>query len=110
MKFESQYKNQVNEMDEFDDDDGFDLRAAYDASPDTHSYDEMLDVVKDYEGPSFSAIKSFQDFFPEGKEITKDAWEEWSRTLDGGYDPEGYVYLNWISLTDPDIYEKAGLA
>lgn len=107
---ESQYKNKVNEMDEFDDDDGFDLTAAYDASPDTHSYEDMLAVASEYEGPGFDAAKSFQEFFPEGEEITKDAWEEWSRTLDGGHDPEGYVYLNWISLTDPDIYEKAGVA
>jgi len=97
---ENQYNEKVNETE-------FDLKAAYDASPDTHSYEEMLSVVLDYESPDDT--ESFKKAFPEGKPVTKDAWEEWSRTIDGGYDPEGYVYLNWISLTDPDIYKKAGV-
>ena len=96
----------LNEME----DDGFDLNAAYDASPDTHSYEDILSVVSGYEGPDFNAVESFKESFPKGKPVTKDAWEEWSRTLDGGHDPEGYAYLNWISLTDPDIYKKAGVA
>ena len=104
---EAQY-NQKKRLIEGEDD-GFNLRAAYDASPDTQSYEDMLDVVKGYEGPDFNAAESFKEFFSPGKPVTKDAWEEWSRTLDGGYDPEGYVYLNWVSLTDPDIYKKAGI-
>ena len=91
-------------------DDGFDLKAAYKTSPATQSYEDILDIVKGYESPGFNAAELFKKSFSPGKPVTKDAWEKWSSTIDGGYDPEGYVYLNWISLTDPDIYRKAGIA
>lgn len=98
---ENQFREKVTENKEFD------VSQAYDNSPDTHSYNDILGVVKDYD--SDDAIESFEKSFSSDELVTKGAWEEWSRTLDGGYDPEGYVYLNWISLTDPDIYTKAGV-
>jgi len=101
---ENQFREKVTENEEFD------VSQAYDKSPATQSYDDMLDVVSGFEDPDFDAVESFENSFTEGKEITKDAWEKWYRTnIDGGYDPDNYLEIGWISVTDPDIYDKAGV-
>ena len=101
---ENQFREKVTENEEFD------VSQAYDKSPATQSYDDMLDVVSGFEDPDFDAVESFENSFTEGKEITKDAWEKWYRTnINGGYDPDNYLEIGWISVTDPDIYDKAGV-
>jgi len=87
-------------------DEDFDIDAAFDASPNLHSYEDMLDVVKSYEDESY--LSSFVSTFPKRKPITKNSWVKWSRSVED-YDPEGYTYLNWIFLSDPDVYRKAGV-
>ena len=84
----------------------FDINIAFNESPNEHSYEDMLNVVKDYEDEKY--LNSFISTFPEGEPINKEKWIEWSRSI-SDYDPEGYTLLNWISLTDPDIYRKAGV-
>lgn len=65
-------------------------------------YDVMLNVVKGYEGLE-DYVGLFMKNFPKGKPITKDAWLSWSRTIDGGYDPEGYSEEYW---NNPPQLEK----
>jgi hypothetical protein len=87
-------------------DEDFDIKAAFKSSPMSHSYEDMLDVVKGYEDETY--LNSFISTFPKGRPVNKEKWVKWSRSV-SDYDPEGYTLLNWISLTDPDIYSKAGL-
>ena len=64
-------------------------------SNDEQSYDVMLNVVKGYEGFE-DYVESFMKFFPNPDlPITKEKWMEWSRTIDGGQDPENYAEKNW---------------
>ena len=84
----------------------FDIDTAFNASPNKQSYEDMLDVVKEYEDEEY--LNSFISTFSKGEPINKENWVEWSRSI-SDYDPEGYTYLNWISLSDPDVYKKAGV-
>jgi hypothetical protein len=84
--------------------DEFDVDQAFDQSPNEYSYEELLDVVDSYEDEKH--LDSFKSTFKPGQSISKEEWVRWSRSV-SDYDPEGYVYLNWISLSDPDIYSKA---
>jgi hypothetical protein len=84
----------------------FDIDAAFNASPNEQPYEDMLDVIKEYEDEEH--LNSFISTFPKGEPINKKNWVEWSRSV-SDYDPEGYIYLNWISLSDPDVYRKAGI-
>ena len=58
------------------------------------SYKDLLDIAKQYEGDE-DYVGSFKKAFQGKNTITKAEWEEWSRTLDGGYDPENYAEKNW---------------
>jgi len=84
----------------------FDIDDAFNSSPNKQSYEDILDVVKEYEDEEY--LKSFISTFPKGEDINKEDWIEWSLSI-SDYDPEGYTYLNWISLSDPDVYKKAGI-
>jgi hypothetical protein len=84
----------------------FNVNQAYEKSPNEQTYKDMLDVVKEFEDEKY--LKSFISTFPQGKSINKKEWEKWSRSMED-YDPEGYTYLNWISVSDPSIYTKAGV-
>lgn len=81
------------------------IESAFEQSPNEHSYEELLDVVDSYEDEKH--LESFTSTFQPGQSISKEEWVRWSYSV-SDYDPEGYVYLNWISLSDPDIYTKAG--
>jgi len=104
---EGQYKKQVNEMDEFDDEDEFDLNAAMKASPERHSYDEVLEVIKSYEDKNM--LNDFINEFPQGKDISRNDYGQFCMQYVDDMSEQQYVQANWISITDPDIYEKAGL-
>ncbi len=84
----------------------FDIDQEFDAAPNTHSYEDVLGLVKDYEGTE-DYISSFRSYFTPGKPIRKEDWVKWSQSIDD--DPEAYAYLNWISLTDPSIFNKTGV-
>ena len=58
------------------------------------SYEDLLKIVKQYEGFE-DYVGSFKKAFQGKDTITKDAWMEWSRTLDGGYDQEGFAEKHW---------------
>jgi hypothetical protein len=92
--------------DEMNENQEFNANQAYEKSPNEQTYKDMLDVVKEYEDEKY--LKSFISTFPQGKSINKKEWEKWSRSMED-YDPEGYTYLNWISVSDPDVYKKAGV-
>jgi len=90
-----------------DEDDDFDLNTAFAASPSSHSYDEVLDIFVSYEDED--TLNEFKSFFPEGKDITKDDYLEFSESIIDDLSEISYIQANWIGLTDDDIYQKAGL-
>jgi hypothetical protein len=90
-----------------DEDDDFDLNTAFAASPSSHSYDEVLNIFVSYEDED--TLNEFKSFFPEGKDITKDDYLEFSESIIDDLSEISYIQANWIGLTDDDIYQKAGL-
>jgi hypothetical protein len=84
----------------------FDIDQAFNQSPNEYSYEELLDVVDSYEDEKY--FNSFISTFQPGQSINKEEWVRWNYSI-SDYDPEGYVRLNWISLSDPDVYSKAGV-
>ena len=107
---ESEYQESlVNEDEDFDmeDDDDFDLNAAFKASPMSHSYNDVLDVIEDYEDESI--LSDFKDEFPEGEDISRKDYSDFAMSMIDDMSEVGYIQANWISISDPDIYDKAGL-
>ena len=113
---ESEYKQKLNENyegDDFDDDDDyeyddFDLSQAFQESPDEHSYDEVLGLFEDYEDDEI--LNAFKETFPEGESINKNDYYDFAMDFIDDMSETSFIKANWISLTDDDIYDKAGLA
>ena len=85
----------------------YNLNAAFIASPASHSYDEVLDIFVSYEDENI--LNKFKSSFPEDKDITKEDFLKFSESTIDDMSEMDYVKANWISLTDDDVYEKAGL-
>jgi hypothetical protein len=103
-------ENQMGEEyeDDYDEEDeDFDLNAAFMESPTSHSYDDVLEIINSYEDESL--LDDFKAEFPEGEDISRDDYSDFAMSMIDDMSEVGYVQANWISLTDPDIYEKAGL-
>jgi hypothetical protein len=97
----------VNENDDFDEEEDYDLNAAFTASPASHSYDEILYIFISYEDEDI--LNKFKSSFPEGKDITKKDYVIFSQSITDDASEGDYIMANWISSTDDDVYEKAGL-
>jgi hypothetical protein len=111
---ESEYKqlteNYENEDFEDDDDyeyDDFDLSEAFQESPDEHSYDEVLSLFENYEDEEI--LNAFKETFSEGGSINKNDYYDFAMDFIDDMSETSFIKANWISLTDDDIYEKAGL-
>lgn len=100
---ESQYRQLIENEDE-----DFDLNKEYKSSPEYHSYDEVLDLMKSYEDDEM--LNDFTSEFPEGKNISRSDYDDFAMKYIDDMSEVGYIQANWISLTDPDVYEKAGMA
>jgi hypothetical protein len=85
----------------------YDLNAAFTASPASHSYDEVLDIFVSYEDEDI--LNKFKLSFPEGKDVTKNDFVKFAQSTIDDMSEMDYIKANWISLTDDDVYEKAGL-
>ena len=111
LAFEHFTKNGLNEEmeDEFEDEDEneFDLDQAFKDSPETASYDEVLDIADSY--GDYAILDAFQGTFSEDEEVSKkDYFKFFSNYIDDMSDVE-YIKANWISIFDEDIFDKAGL-
>jgi hypothetical protein len=109
---ESEYQESlINENDyddmEDDDDDDFDITAAFKASPEFHSYEEVLDVIESYEDDEI--LEDFKAKFPEGKDISREDYSDFTINYVDDMSEVAYIQTNWISISDPDIYDKAGM-
>ena len=93
-------------MDEYEDDE-YDIDAAFKSSPEYHSYDEVLDIVDSYEDEGM--IEDFESHFPKGKKISKKDYYDFCMQFIDDMSEASYIKANWIDLTDPDVFEKAGL-
>ena len=90
-----------------DDDDFIDLNLAFEESPEYHSYDEVLDVIESYEDKDI--LEDFKLNFVEGEKVHKKDYSDFLNEYIDDMSEKGYIQANWISITDPNIYNKAGL-
>jgi hypothetical protein len=94
-------------IDGYDDDDFIDLNLSFQESPDYHSYDEVLDIIKSYEDKDI--LEDFKSTFLEDEKVYKENYSDFLNDYIADMSEKEYIKANWISITDPDIYEKAGL-
>jgi hypothetical protein len=94
-------------IDGYDDDDFIDLNLSFQESPDYHSYDEVLDIIKSYEDKDI--LEDFKSTFLEDEKVYKENYSDFLNDYIADMSEKEYIQANWISITDPDIYEKAGL-
>ena len=85
----------------------FDLNAAFEASPMSHSYNDVLDIIEDYEDEDI--LDNFKAEFPEGKDISREDYNNFAEEYMDDMSEVDYIKANWISISDPDIFVKAGL-
>jgi len=98
----------INENEMMDDEDeDFDLQAAFQASPMSHSYNEVLEIIESYEDESI--LNDFKAEFPEGEDISRKDYSDFAMSMIDDMSEVANIQANWISLTDPGIYDKAGL-
>ena len=90
-----------------EDDDLIDLNKAFKATPDKLPYDKVLDIIKSYEDESI--LDDFKSEFPEGEDISKEDYSDFSIALIDDMSEVSYIQANWIGIFDDTVYEKAGL-
>jgi hypothetical protein len=84
-----------------------DLNAAFKNAPTVASYKDVLDIIESYEDES--VLDDFKSEFPEGKDINKGDYSDFSINLIDDRSEVGYIQANWISIFDDTVFEKAGL-
>mgnify|MGYP007090475128 CR=1 FL=1 len=90
-----------------EDDDLIDLNKAFKEAPDKLPYDKVLDIIKSYEDESI--LDDFKSEFPEGEDISKEDYSDFSIALIDDMSEVSYIQANWIGVFDDSVYEKAGL-
>ena len=90
-----------------DDDDFIDLNLAFEESPEYHSYDEVLDIIESYEDKDI--LEDFKLNFLEDEKVYKKDYSDFLNEYIADMSEKEYIQANWISITDPNIYNKAGL-
>jgi len=101
------YNDENSSYKEIDDegfDDDFDLNREFKKSQSKHSYDEVLEIIKSYENDNM-----INDFERQFKSISRNDYSDFIMRYIDDMSEVPYVQANWISITDPDIYNKAGL-
>jgi hypothetical protein len=88
------------------DEDLVDLDAAFKAAPNI-SYNQVLDIFKSYEDEEI--LNDFKSEFPEGKDISKEDYFEFSEKYIDDMSETSFIKANWIGVSDDTVYEKAGL-
>ena len=91
-----------------------DLEAAFENAPTVASYKDVLDIIEYYEDEreyyeDESILDDFKSEFPEGEDISKDDYIDFTIDFIDDISEVKYIKANWISIFDDTVYEKAGL-
>jgi hypothetical protein len=84
-----------------------DLEAAFENAPTVASYKDVLDIIEYYEDESM--LDDFKSEFPEGEDISKDDYIDFTIEFIDDISEIKYIKANWINIFDDTVYEKAGL-
>jgi hypothetical protein len=85
----------------------FNLEDAFNKSPQYHSYNDVLELIKSYDDEDI--LFDFKDVFPENGIISKEDYISFTLDYIDDLSEAGMNKANWISISDPDIFDKAGL-
>ena len=84
-----------------------DLEAAFENAPTVASYKDVLDIIEYYEDESM--LDDFKSEFPEGENISKDDYIDFTIEFIDDISEVKYIKANWINIFDDTVFEKAGL-
>ena len=85
----------------------FNLNTAFKTSPSSHSYNDVLDIFTSYEDDNI--LNAFKAKFPEDKDISKIDYLKFAMNYIDDMSASSDIMANWISITDSDVFNKAGL-
>jgi hypothetical protein len=85
----------------------FNLEDAFNKSPQYHSYNDVLELIKSYDDEDI--LFDFKDVFPENGIISKEGYISFVLDYIDDLSEAGMNKANWISISDPDIFIKAKL-
>jgi hypothetical protein len=103
----SELKAAIKELALNESEEDFDLTAAFKSSPMSHSYEDVLEVIKSYEDDDM--LDAFKAKFPKNKNISRKDYSNFTMDMIDDMSETSYIQANWISISDPDVYDKAGL-
>ena len=86
----------------------FDLEDAFNKSPQFHSYNDVLEIIESYGWEDI--LLGFKATFPENEDISKDEYINFALDYIDDFSEKGFNKANWISISDPDVFEKAKLS
>jgi len=85
----------------------FNLEDAFSKSPQYHSYNDVLELIKSYEDEDI--LFDFKDVFPENGIISKEDYISFALDYIDDLSEVGMNKANWVSISDPDVFIKAKL-
>ena len=97
---EGQYKDGLNEEE-------YNLYREFSNSPEEHQYEDVLNIIESYEEENI--LDNFKSTFPPGKPIKKQDYVKFAESWMDDLSELEYVKANWVSITDDEVFEKAGI-
>jgi hypothetical protein len=85
----------------------FNLEDAFNRSPQYHSYNNVLELIKSYDDEDI--LFDFKDVFPENGIISKEDYISFTLDYIDDLSEAGMDKANWVSISDPDVFRKAKL-
>ena len=85
----------------------FNLEDAFNKSPQYHSYNDVLELIKSYDDEDI--LFDFKDVFPENGIISKEDYISFTSDYIDDLSEAGMNKANWVSISDPDVFRKAKL-
>jgi len=85
----------------------FNLEDAFNKSPQLHSYNDVLEIIKSYGYEDI--LLDFKATFPENEDVSKYKYINFVSDYIDDLSEKEFDKANWVSISDPDVFKKAKL-